>query len=234
MIFCGLGWYNHTKCLVFSSFPPSLPHHHEQPQIRYHLHTLNLKWTLMNCRGHSSQCSGGYGGLSPGRSISVHDMISKIKNGALLYNRVILWILPTFWWEKPRDMLTYHVTREQVICWLHDVPKIPLIAYIAPGHAQLPRVIGSTHTKLKRSQSKALSVRYAFLLCQVTDLQFWNLHIFNFFFCTVCRDTSSKCAMLALLDKCISGDKRVLMLTHCRQSCGLCQGKTFSCLLNLL
>jgi len=41
--------------------------------------------------------------------------------------------------------------------------------------------------------------------------------------CGVCRDAGPKCAALALLDKCITGDKRHLMLTNCRQNCGLCQ-----------
>lgn len=51
------------------------------------------------------------------------------------------------------------------------------------------------------------------------------LCLFHF---TVCKDDEPKCADLALARQCIEGDIRYWMLTNCRQSCGLCQGRTCS------
>ena len=53
------------------------------------------------------------------------------------------------------------------------------------------------------------------------------LCLFN---CTVCKDVRPICADLALAGQCIEGDTRLWMLTNCPQSCGLCQGRTRSCL----
>ena len=49
--------------------------------------------------------------------------------------------------------------------------------------------------------------------------------LLKMFFLLVCNDAWPNCAELALQDKCTEGNMTQFMLTHCRQSCGLCQGK---------